>query len=199
MKSFQKILLSLFSLIGLAFFAGVLSLLYGVPFTMDAAYVFITFYPWLDYFFAGFAGFMCVCFFLLLLFALFAPHKTNDLIVTKDRGRLMFSKQAVESAIRYSFTDVEGINLAKVRAKLSRQPEKTQIYVKLSVNDVSKLAGLSESVQKRIEAALGSSLGVTAKSIHIKVVEFNKAETTREESIVAVAADSPTPTSSRVE
>lgn len=171
MKKPYKILLFVVSLTGFALSAGILSLFYSAPFVIDTIRAWQSLYPWFNGVFAGYIAFICLCFLLLMLAALFLPGNSNDLTLKKGRGSLLFSKQAVESTVRYSFADVAGINFCKVRAKLGRQPEKTKIYVKLSVSDTTKLVGLTQTVQDKIHSALKSSLSIEAQSIDIKVAE----------------------------
>lgn len=171
MKRSNKILLSFVSLVSLALSVGLLSLFYPNPIPLVTGT--IASFPLLIDILAGYVALMCLCSFLLLLVAVFSPLKSSYLLLVKSKGRLQFSKQAVESTVRCSFAEVDGINFSKVRAKLNKQPEKTKVYVKLSLNDTSKLAGITEMVQDKIEAALQASLGIAVKSIDIKVVEFN--------------------------
>lgn len=189
MKRSNKILLFFVSLVSLALSIGLLSLFYPNPIPLVTGT--IASFPLLIDVLAGYVALICLCSFLLLLLAVFVPLKSGYLLLVKSKGRLQFSKQAIESTVRCSFAEVSGINFSRVRAKLNKQPEKTRIYVKLSLSDTSKLAGITETVQDKIEASLAESLGVAVKSIDIKVVEFN-AEARKEN-----AED--TPKNSRVE
>lgn len=181
MKTPHKILLFAVSLICLGFSVCVLSTFYAIPYISTYVAWYMSAFTWTTLAFAGFALFICLCFLLLALAALLLPNKSNELLLQKSRGRLLFSKRTVESTVRYSFADVDGINLSKVRVKLGGQPEKMRVYVKLAVNDSSSLVGLTEKVQEKIEAALKSSLDVTPKTIDIKAAEFDPDNKTRKE------------------
>jgi uncharacterized alkaline shock family protein YloU len=171
MKRLHKFLLFFISLIGLAVSVGIASQFYSIPLITDMIRETLTSSFWLNYVLAGYSAFICLCFFLLLLVALFSPNKSNNLILVKSKGKLQFTKQTIESAARYSFANLDGINFSKVRAKINRKPENTKIYVKLSLSDSSELVGLTENIQNKIESSLRLSLGIDIKSINIKVVE----------------------------
>lgn len=180
MKRSDKALLCIVSLIGLGLSVCLLALFYPIPFVTDAFKAF----PWLTNVVTGFSVFLCLGFCVLLLAALFFP-RSNDLIIVKDKGKLTFSKQTVESTVRYSFADTEGISSCRVRAKIYGQPEKTRIYVKLTLNDPDKMIGLTETVQEQIESAMKSSLGITVRAIDIKVAEFSRENKDRAENDAA--------------
>lgn len=180
MKKLHRILLLIVSIIGLGLSAMLTALLFVESFFLNAVRVIRSVFPWLEAqtielwmggIIAGYIVFICLCFLLLLLLALFCPGKSNDLVLAKSKGSLRFSKQAVESAVRYSFADVSGVRLSRVRTKLDANPEKIKIYVRLSVDSPDGLLALTETVQSRIESALASSLGITVKSINIKVAD----------------------------
>lgn len=171
MKKSNKILLFIVSLASLALSIGLLSLFYPNPIPLVTGTV--ASFTFLIDIFAGYVALLCLCSFLLLLAAVFSPVKSRDLVLIKSKGKLHFSRQAIESTVRCSFADVGGINFSKVRAKINKRPEKTRIYVKLSLNDTSRLAGVTETIQDKIESSLEASLGIAVKSIDIKVVEFN--------------------------
>lgn len=186
-----KILLFIAALAGLGFSVALLSLFYNLPFITDTVRRYQALFPYLNDIFAGYIAFICLLFFLLLPVLLLIPNKSNDLLLQKNRGRLLFSKQTVESTVRYSFADVDGINFSKVGVRLGRLPEKTRIYVKLSLSDSSEMVGLTEMIQDKIETALKSSLGIAVKSINIKVAEFNpNSNAARKETALAAAKDS---------
>lgn len=172
MKKLHKIVLFIVSLIGLLCSVAMLSMFYYIPAVTDAVTLAYALFPFLHEMFAVYILLVALCFFLLMAAALLAPKSSGYLILMKDGGRLQFSRQTVESTVRYSFADVEGVNLSAVKAALGRTPEKTRIFIKLSLNDPNRLVELTEAVKNKIEAALQASLGVTAKSINIKVVEL---------------------------
>lgn len=172
MRKLHKILLFIVSLAGLLFSAALLSLFYYIPMLTDAVTLFYQIFPLLHNAFAVYIVFAAFCFLLLALAALFSPKTSNYLILVKNGGRLQFSKQTVESTVRYSFADVDGVNLSDVKAVLGRTPEKTRIYIKLSLTDPTKLVELTETIKGKIESSLQTSLSITAKTINIKVVEL---------------------------
>lgn len=174
MKRADKLVLFLISLICLVFSIGILSFFYPLPYVSDVVNEFYGEYYWLNYIIVGFCAFICLLFLSLLLLSVFIPRKSNNLVFPKSKGSLKFSKQAIESTVKCSFADVSGINLSQVKAKIHKQPEKLRIYVKLSVSDISELVELTETVQARIESALQSSLGITAKAINVKVANYNQ-------------------------
>jgi len=180
MRIVYKLLLSVVSVAGLIISLWILSWCTSIPYLSDTAHTFLSSYPWLSYVAAAFCIVLCVVFLLLLLTAILIPSRRTDLTFAQDRGLLQFSKQTIESTARYSFADIEGIVLSKVRTRIGRQPEKTRIYVKLAVSDSSKLMDLTQSVQQRIETALSNSLGITIKAIDIKVVEHRPDQENRE-------------------
>ncbi|MCC8123222.1 MAG: alkaline shock response membrane anchor protein AmaP [Oscillospiraceae bacterium] len=171
MRTLYKILLIIVALICLFFSVVLLACYIPIPYLSD---VLSTVQPaqWL----AGFSIFLCALFLVLLLIGIFLPTKVNHMNFPKEKGALQFSKRTVESTVRYSFADVEGIVSTKVRAKFGRQPEKTRIYVTLVVKDVTGLVQLSEIVQQKIEAILSASLDITVKSINIRVSEYRPNE-----------------------
>lgn len=173
MKKSNKILLFFVSLVSLALSVNLLSSFYYIPFVTGMFNNYKALFPLLNNIFAGYTALMCLCFFLLLLAAVLSPVKSRDLVLVKSKGKLRFSQQAIESTVRCSFADVDGINFSKVRVKIDKQPENTKIYVKLSLSDTSRMAGVTETIQDKIESSLEASLGIAVKSIDIKVVEFN--------------------------
>lgn len=181
MKKSYKILLFVISLTGFGFSAGILALSYPKPIAIETLMAWQSYYPWFNAAFAGYIASICLFFLALMFVALFLPGKPHDLALQKDKGRLLFSRQSVESTVRYSFADVDGVNFSKVRVKLGSQPEKTRIFIKLSVSDTTKLVGLTQDVQDRIDSALKSSLSITARSIDIKVVESAPVQDARKE------------------
>ena len=182
MKKRYKLPLFVFSLAGLGLSLGILSLFYPIRFITDAVAGYCAAFPWLNTVFIGFGAFLCLCFLLLLLAALLSPDKSNLLTFVKSGGSLQFSRQTVESTVRLSFADVEGINLSRVRAKIGKQPEQTKIYVTLSLNDSSRLIELTEAIQGKIESVLKSSLGITPKFIQIRVTDFSPDHKNQKES-----------------
>lgn len=145
--------------------------------------------PWLNYVFAGYSIILCVCIFILLLITLFSPDKSNLLIIKKSKGELQFSKKTIESTVRYSFAGMERINFSKVRVKIHRKPEKTKVFVKLSLNDTKELVSLTGTVQEKISSTLQKSLGITVESITIKVTEF-RSDTDKKENSEVISKDS---------
>lgn len=174
MKKLDKILLAFISLIGICFSVCMLSIFYPIPYihniVMDSKAVM----PWLNYVFAGYCIVICFLFFVLLIIALFSPKKSDYLVIGKDKGKIMFSKKTIESTVRYSFADLEEISFSSIKVRINKKPEKTKVYVKLSLNDIKGLAALTENVQERIASALQSSLAITAKSIAIRVTEYKQ-------------------------
>lgn len=171
MKRLHRIILFVMSLAGFGLSIGLLSQFAAISFVNNIVNRFqISF---VNDVFAVYSAVICLFSFLIVLFVLLYPNKSNDMVLKKDRGILRFSKQTVESTIRYSFMDVSGINFSKVKVKIKRQPEKSKVYVKLSLSDLGNLLELTETVQSRIESMLKSSLGINAKSINIKVAGAN--------------------------
>lgn len=187
MRKPEKLLLFAVSLAGFGFSAVMLSLFYPIPVITDTVAAYRAFYPWLDNVFAGGAAFTCICFFLLLLVSLFFPDRPREMELAKSKGRLRFSKQAVESTISYSFAGMDGVNFSRVRAKIGRRPEKTRVYVRLSLNDPASLAELTETIQDKIASALESSLGITAKTIDIRTVELKTSGEARKDASADLA------------
>lgn len=181
MKKLHKILLFIVSLAGLLFSAAMLSLFYYIPVLTDTVTFIYHLFPLLHNAFAAYIVFVASCFLLLIFTALFSPKASNYLVVIKNGGKLQFSKQTVESTVRYSFADVDGISLSDVKAALGGTPEKTRIYVKLTLTDPTKLMELTETIKGKIESSLQSSLGITAKSINIRVVELAQDNKARKE------------------
>lgn len=180
MKKIDKVILFVVSLIGIGFSICTSSFFYPIPLIMEAIRSSPVFDTWLNYVIAGYNTFIGLVFFVLLLFSVFFPSRSNFLTIEKSKGKLIFSKKTVESVAHYSFKDLDGITFSEVRAKFSRHPDKTRIYVKLSVNNVDELVNLTETIQNKIESALQSSLNITVKFIIIKVVGHNSGEITND-------------------
>ncbi|MCD7948045.1 MAG: alkaline shock response membrane anchor protein AmaP [Oscillospiraceae bacterium] len=176
MRTLYKILLIIVALICLIFSIGLLACYIPIPYLSDVIST-ARMAQWLT----GFSIFLCALFLVLLLIGIFIPTKINQMTFPKEKGALQFSKRTVESTVRYSFADVDGIVSTKVRAKFGRQPEKTRIYVTLVVKDVTGLVQLSEIVQQKIEAILSASLDITVKSINIRVSEYRPNEPLRKD------------------
>lgn len=173
MGRFSKILLFILSILSIAISISILSLFYPIPFISDALKNSQDFYPWLNIVFSGFCVLIALFCALLILIIILSPGKSDDLALIKNKGKLLFSKQTIESTVMYCFADVSGINYSKVMVKLNKNPEKTKIYVKLSLNDSERLVELTQTVQEKIESTLISSLGIVVEHINIKVIEFN--------------------------
>lgn len=171
MKKSRKIILFLASLAGLGFSVCVFSMFYPVSYVSEAVWDWQALYPWLRVVLTGYVACICLVFLLLMLAAVFSPNASNDMVIMKGKGSLRFSRQAIESTVRYSFSDVDGISFSRVRVKLGNKPEKAKIFVKISLNNPATLAELAETVQNKIEAALKTALGVDIKSINVRVVE----------------------------
>lgn len=176
MKKTEKVLLFVVSLIGIGFSVCISSSFYPIPLITKVIKSSPVLDTWLNYIFAGYNIFIGLCFFVLLLFSVFFPSRSNFLTIEKNNGKLIFSKKTVESVAHYSFNDLDGIISSEVRAKFNRHPDKTKIYVKLSINNATELIDLTETVQNKIESALQSSLNITVKSITIKVVRLSSSE-----------------------
>lgn len=183
MKKLDKILLFFISLIFLGLSVCVLSLFYPLPIVSDVVKYNLTAFPWLNYAFVGYSAIMCLCFFILLLTSLFFTNKSNFLIITRSKGEIQFSKKTIESTVRYSFADLDGISSSKIRIRINKKPDKTKVYVKLSLNDTKALALLTETLQEKIASSMQASLGITVKSITVRVTELNPNNTAKKENI----------------
>lgn len=169
MRTAQKILLFAVSLIGLAASGCVLSMVVEIPYLTELVGEYRDRFPWINGLFAGFIAALCLCFLLLLLTALLYPGETGGVMFRKANGALRFSRQAVESAVRYSFADIGGISYYRIRARTHGKPEKTTVRVRLAFTDPSRMLETTEDVQAKIEEALKTSLGITAKSVSVEV------------------------------
>lgn len=172
MKKLYKFLLILISIIGFSLSTAMLSLYYRIPFITDFIKEYEVIFPWFKYIYIGYCASICLCFAGILIFALFFYKTSSELILIKNKGKLYFSKQTIESAVRYSFSDVNGINFSKVKVIIGRRSEKVKIQVKLSLNDSTKMLELTETIQDKIESSLRSSLGIAADSVNVKVAEL---------------------------
>jgi len=167
MRALYKILLIIVSALCLVLSVCLLSAYLPIAYLSEG----LLEYSWIQQSLAGFCVFLCALFLIFLLVGIFLPARRNTIIFTSGTGSLQFSRKTLESTVRYSFADVDGIVAAKVRVQFGRQPEKTKIHVRLAVDAVTDLVSLTQTVQQRIEAALQSSLGIAVKSIHVRVVE----------------------------
>lgn len=173
MKKLDKIFLFFILLIGLCFSICIIFLFCPTLPIQEVIKDRLSTFPWLNYLFIGYGAILCLCFFILILITLFSLNQSDYLIITKSKGELQFSKKTIESTIQYSIADLVEINFSKIRIKLSKKPDNINIYVKLSLNDTKELASITETVQEKIASALLSSLGITVKSILVKVTEVN--------------------------
>jgi len=172
MGRISKFILFIAALIGIGFSVCLYSLFYPVPFITDILRENLAL-DWLNQVFAGYNALIGLCFFVILLVVLFIPSNSDFLNIKKDKGNLQFSKKTIESTVRYSFIDLDGIISSDIRVKFNKDPDKTKIYVRLFLRDPSQLLDLTETIQSRIECTLQSSLGIAVNSIVIRVVESN--------------------------
>lgn len=173
MKRFEKVILFMIVAIGFAGAVCMFSLFYPLPFLSAWARERLDLQTLWSTVFAGYSFFVVLCFLILFIAVLLFPNRSEFLIIKKEKGRLMFSKRTIESTAQHSFADLDGIHLSKVRAKIHKQPEKTQISVRLSLNQTDEMLALTETVQARISAALQLSLGITVDSIIVKAAELS--------------------------
>ena len=101
------------------------------------------------------------------------------IIYKKDRGVLRFSKQTIESTVRYSFYDVYEVRFLKIKVKLNKDPGKIIIKVKIAFSNTGKVAELAETIKSKIDNALRSSLGIEVAEINIDIlgVKLNSEQT----------------------
>lgn len=133
-------------------------------------------WPAVDWIFAVFLALMCLCFLLAILLILFLPNRSDTLTFVKGRSLMQFSRKALEATVRYCIRDIPSICAVHVRVKIHRQPEKSKIDVRLTLDDSSELMNLAETCRDTIAESLKSSLGVDIQAIHIKITEFHSGQ-----------------------
>ena len=170
MSIFNKIILSIASLIGLLFSLCLTALYFPVPIITDAVNNLRRLLPWIDISIAVFAAIIGVCFIVLLLISLFIPVKSGVVITGKELGTLRLSKRTIESTVRYSFADVYDIGYYKVKVHLNKDPGKIKINIKISFTNPDKIAELTDTIRTKIDNALQTSLGLEVANININVL-----------------------------
>ena len=170
MRKIYKILLIIVSLMGIGISVCITSFNNPASFIAKLLKGLPGFDLWSNYIFTGYHIMIGLGFITLLLLAVFIPGRNDFLMIKKSKGELSFSKKTIESAAHYSFKDLDGIAASKVKVKIARNPDKTKIHVKLTVNNINELLNMTETIQSNIESALQSSLSITVKSITVKVV-----------------------------
>ena len=170
MSIFNKILLSLASLIGLLFSICIVALFFPLPFITDAINNLRSLSILVDLSITIFAAIIGICFIVLLFIALFIRVKSGVVIAAKDRGTLRLSKRTIESTVRYSFADVYDIGYYKVKVNMNKDPGKIKIYIKVSFTNPDKIAELTDTIRSKIDNALQTSLGLVVANININVL-----------------------------
>ena len=173
MRAMIKIILLVIAAAGLSPAICMGASFYPLPLITEWMQSIVNLYPALNNIFAGFSLLIGLVFLVMFFIVLFLPARLDFLTVKKEHGRLEFSRKAIESTVRCSFADLDEVQAAMVSAKLDRQPEKTKVYVKLSLNNVNEMLALTEKIQERIASALLLSLGTKISSITVKVIRLS--------------------------
>jgi uncharacterized membrane protein len=120
-------------------------------------------------------AFVALVILFVLLQALFAPGKRDNLLVKTETGELTFTKRSVEDTAIRSIQHLASVKFPTAKAKFGKSPEDTTIQVNFQVDEVADVINLANQVQSHIENAIETTMGVPVKDVDVKVTQLSQA------------------------
>ncbi|PAK83368.1 alkaline shock response membrane anchor protein AmaP [Lentilactobacillus parakefiri] len=116
---------------------------------------------------------------IMLLIALFAPRKADQLQFVSPQGRLSISKAAVEKILQNRVMTQNNVNNVVVKLRLRTRNRVVRVSVKAVDKLNQDLVKLGEAIQNNIAEEIQQLMNVEVKKVRVKVIPF-EASTKRE-------------------
>ncbi|AXG40133.1 alkaline shock response membrane anchor protein AmaP (plasmid) [Enterococcus gilvus] len=120
---------------------------------------------------------------IFILFLIFYPKGKQTFVLKENKGRLSFSKQAIEGFVRSKIEGVGFVDSPQVKVRATKN--KIKVKVKGNLNRTSahigKTGTLMEDIQKELQEILGSREQV---KVDVTYTSFEEHQTTENQSRV---------------
>jgi len=123
----------------------------------------------------GALAFVALVILFVLLQAVFAPGKRDNLLVKTEIGELTFTKRSVEDTAIRSIQHLPSVKFPTAKAKFGKSPEDTTVKVNFQVDEVADVINLANQVQSHVEHAIETTMGVPVKDVDVKVTQLSQA------------------------
>ncbi|MDN6640291.1 MAG: alkaline shock response membrane anchor protein AmaP [Tetragenococcus sp.] len=119
---------------------------------------------------------------LLLLGTIFAPKKSNTLLIKRKNGKLKVQKKAVENFVMTIVREEPFIENPNVKAKLTRKKVKIKIAGNLrkAMRIPDKQNALVDEVKNEVSALLGTTDNIQTE---VRLQDYQKENTTEESKV----------------
>lgn len=115
-----------------------------------------------------------------LLYAVFAPAKSDKLVITSEQGAIVIDKNVIKSAVYDAIQHLANVENPEVEVKLGKQPEHTKIVVGFQILDGHEATSAGNNVQISVRNGVETLLGSQIADVVVNVEQVKLAEVQQE-------------------
>jgi len=173
LNKFSRLMIWIVSLIGIAQSVWLVGLVIPIDYLSPVVTQTIqTDTPWMMIGAAIVSAVVALVSLMMLITAIFAPRKADQLRFESPHGRLSISKSAVEKILQNRIMTQNNVNHVTVKLRLRTRNR----VVRVSVNAVDKLnqdlVKLGEAIQNNVVDEIQQLMDVEVKKVRVKVTPF---------------------------